>query len=155
MSTSFGQNTLGTVGLNLTARTNPAISHNKPGGITIDWSKVATNSGGATSLGGTSVPAGVKYIEVGTIMARVTASGKYAPADTSASDGRETVTNAVRGERFVLDRLLLESEPHSEQVGDVFDEGDVFKSRIQMGGTNQPTEANVETMLPKITFITD
>lgn len=159
MAATFGQTTLGTTGLDLTARTNPALdNHNKPGGLTLAWELFPTNGGGATSKGGASIPAGVKYCDVGDILAKATSGtyiNKYGPADTTATDGRQTVDGTTRGERFINDRLILETDAHSTQVGDAFEHGEVFKGRLTMGGTNQPTEAQVETMLPRITFITD
>jgi hypothetical protein len=157
MSTTYGVNTLaGTSGRNLCVGVEPTMLRWKPGGATLDWAKGASTGDGTTALpDGTIVPNGVKYFRYGTVMAKVTATGKYGAMDTSGSDGRETVTAVVRGERFILNRTVLESELGSEIVGSLFDAGIVFKGRVLMGGTNQPTEANVETMLPGITFHND
>lgn len=125
------------------------------GTATVAVSRAGASVGAATLASGQVVPDSVKYIELGTIMTRITASGKFGPADTSASDGREIVTNAVRGDCFVLDRDILYTDLDSDHTGEVFDSGTVFKSRLKIGGTNQPTEANVETMLPGITFLQD
>lgn len=123
---------------------------------TLTQTQLGVVEGEATLLDGTVVAQGDKYIELGTVLAKVTATGKYAPADTTASDGRQTVDGTVRGERFVLDRPLIKSID-GDYAGDVFDAGIVFKSRLQIGGayTGAPTEANFETMFPAVTFHTD
>lgn len=140
------------------------LRHANVGAITIDGALLTggagatltvTQSGAAaaevTLADGSKVAAGDKYILAGTVMARITATGKYAPADTTASDGRETVTAAVRGERFILDRTMIKSL-HGDHTGQLFDAGTVWKARLQIGGSGQPTEAHVEAMLPGVTF---
>jgi hypothetical protein len=123
---------------------------------TLTETQLGVVPGEATLLDGTVVAEGDKYIELGTVMAKVTATGKYAPADSTASDGRETMTGAVRGERFILDRPLIKSV-HGDHSGSVFDAGVVFKDRLQIGDayTGAPTEANLETMFPAVTFHSD
>lgn len=121
--------------------------------VTIAVVTAGAATGDRTLDDGTIVAAGDKVIPCGTIMVRITASGKYGPADTTASDGRELVTAAVRGDAYILDNHVIESELGSDFKGNLFDAGAVFKDRVQMGGTNEPTESNVETMFPGITFV--
>lgn len=104
-----------------------------------------------TLTDGTIVKAGDKYIECGTIMVEITASGKYGPANTAASDGRQTVLSK-RGKVWVLEKTHLMSAQQSDHTGDVFDAGQVFKSRMKFGGTGQPTQADVETALPGLSY---
>ena len=127
----------------------------KAGGVTIDWSTVATNAGGTTLPDGTVVPAGTKFLRYGQVLSRITASGKFGPADSGAADGRQTMTIDKRGEAFVLDRTITEAEYGSNQVGDVFDGGTVFESRIIMASGVAPTRTQFVTMFPDITFIKD
>lgn len=108
-------------------------------------------SSGEVTLGdGTVIPAGEKYILPGTILSKITASGKYGPANTNASDGREGVAASQRGRSFILDRLLRYSESNSDHIGEVFDGGQVYRARLQVDGTYQPTTAQLLTMMPNI-----
>lgn len=125
----------------------------KAGGVTIDWSTVTAVGSDTTLVDGQVVKNGQKYILAGTILQKITASGKYGPADTTASDGRQLVTADQRGRCWILDRTVVDDELHSDLVGQVFDAGQVYRARIQMAGTNQPTLANAELMLPGISFI--
>jgi hypothetical protein len=126
----------------------------KAGGVTVDWSTVAANAGGATlTYDGTVVPAGVKYLEGGTVLNKITATGKYGPFTSGAANGLELATSAVRGDSFILDQTVLESDPHSDHVP-VFDGGLIYKSRV-VGKAGNPTEAQIEAMFPDITFVND
>lgn len=109
--------------------------------------------GEATLLDGTVVAVGDKYIELGTLMTKITATGKFGPANTTASDGREIVTNAVRGNCFILDRPMVKSI-HDDVTGNLYDAGIAFFDRLQLGAayTGAPTEANLEAMLPSVTL---
>lgn len=159
MGTTFGPRTLTVTGPILSCRTNPGMSPNKPGGVTIDWSAVSTTGDGTvTATGGVPIPSGVKYIDLGTTLLKETGGGNaglYAPANTAGANGLQTVDGTRRGEAFVTDRLVLETEDHSNHLGEVFDQGYVFKDRLKIGGTGQPTEANFEAMFPGISFIND
>jgi hypothetical protein len=111
-------------------------------------------SNGEVTLGdGTVIPANEKYILPGTVLSKITASSKYGPADTSASDGREGVAASQRGRSFITDRLIRESDPSSDQFGEVFDGGSVYRARMQVDGTRQPTTAQLLTMFPDLTLI--
>lgn len=127
----------------------------KTGGVTIDWSTVAANAGGTTLPDGTIVPAGTKFLRYGQVLSKITASGKFGPVDTTAADGRQTVTNAKRGDAFVLDRTITEAEYGSNTVGDVYDGGNAFFSRLIIATGNAPTAQNFYDMFPNITFTKD
>lgn len=120
----------------------------KIGAMTIDWSTITAVVSDTTLPDGTVVKAGHKYIRYGTIMSQITASGKYGPADTSETDGRQTVDATQRGKSFILDQTIIESEPGSEIVGSAIEEGLLYKDRLVIDGTNQPTEANLLAMFP-------
>ena len=102
--------------------------------------------------GSTIVKAGDKYLEAGTVLVEITATGKYGPFDSAASDGRQTVDNTKRGKVWIMNSTVFYSDMGSELYGDVFNAGTVFKSRVKMGGTGQPTVANVEAALPGIDY---
>jgi hypothetical protein len=73
-------------------------------------------------------------------------TGLYGPIDTSASDGRQTLT---RGECFILNETVVQSELGSDHPP-VFDGGAVWTDRLLVGGTNQPTLANLLTAMPRL-----
>lgn len=152
MST-YGTNTIQTLGKR-TQVSADGLPRWKAGGITLDWSTVTAVSVDTTLDDGTIVKSGDKYLRYGTVLGQITAGGKYGECLTNLSDGRETVTNAVRGKAFILNETVVYSEPGSDHPA-VFDGGRVFKGRLVMNGSNQPTEANIETMFPGITFVAD
>jgi hypothetical protein len=150
---SYGTRTIATIGRSIRASAD-GHERQKAAGITLDWATVTAVTVATTLPDGTVVNAGDSYIRYGTVLNKITASGKYGPVDTSASDGRHLVTNAVRGDSFILDETVVMSQGGSDHPK-VFDGGLVFKGRLLIGGTNQPTEANIETMFPDITFVND
>lgn len=150
---SYGTRTIETIGRSIRVSAD-GVPRWKAGGVTVDWSLVSAVNADTTLDDGTVVRAGDKYLRFGQVLTQVTAGGKYGPADTSASDGRQLVDATVRGKSFILDETVVYSEPGSDHPA-VFDGGRVFKGRILYGGSNQPTEANIETMFPGITFVAD
>lgn len=153
----YGVNDIATIGGGLRALADRASARWKAGGATIDWTTETAVSGSDVTLtDGTVIKIGDKYLRYGTILTRITASGKFGKADTGASDGREIVTNAVRGDAFVLDRTVVLSElGRSLIIGDLFDAGIAFRDHLNLGYSGAPTEANLETMLPGVTFAKD
>ena len=89
---SYGPVTLNTVGNSLQLlATEAAAARWKVGGVTIDWATVAAVSGAdVVRPGGTTIKIGEKYLPCGTIIAKITASGKYGPHRTNAADGRDS-----------------------------------------------------------------
>lgn len=133
----------------------------KTGGVGIDWSTVAAVAGSDVTLpDGSVIRIGQKYLRYGQIITRITASGLFGPYDPAAADGRQTLT---RGEAFILDQTLLQYttgtamvSAQNDQVGNVFDGGEVFIDRILNSGGGAaslaagPTLANVNTTFPGI-----
>ncbi len=152
MST-YGTRTTDTIGRAVRVSAD-GCPRRKAGGLSIDWDTVAAVAEETALADGTLVKAGDKYLRYGQIVTRITASGRFGPADTAAADGREIVTGAVRGDAFIVDETVLRSQSASDHPA-VLDGGLVFKGRILMGGAGQPTEAQVEAMFPGITFVTD
>lgn len=197
----------------------------KAGGITIDWSTIAAPAADTTLTDGAVIKAGYKGLQFGTILTKITASGKYGPytpamvattlngatavgaltatltavtnilpgdsltidtagaqevaqvlsvngfvvtfvtplanahltgvAVTKANDGRQTLTP---GECFVLDASVLQSNPYNLFMGAtdhpaVLDGGQVWLSRLAVGGTNQPTVAQLLAVCPRLRFV--
>jgi hypothetical protein len=152
MSTSFGRTTVGTAtGNPVQVLADGRTDGFKTGGVTIDWTTVTAVSGSAATLAdGTVVAIGDKYLRYGTILDKITASGKYGPVDTAASDGREAM---ARGDSFILNETVVESEVGSDHVP-CFDAGLVFEDRLltneNVGSADNPTRANVLTAFPGI-----
>ncbi|MCW5936736.1 MAG: head decoration protein [Fimbriimonadaceae bacterium] len=130
-------------------------ANNLTGGSTPSVTIVETTKGRAeadlTLTDGTVVKAGDKFLEYGTVLVEITASGKYGPYDANASDGRQTVASK-RGKVWIKGQTLVKSELGSDHTGDVYDEGIFFKARVKVGGTGQPTEANLLSALPGVTW---
>lgn len=153
MGTGYGRTVLGTGGRLVRASADGSPRY-KTGAATLDWSFVAAVAVDTTvPIDGTIVKAGDKYIEVGTILMRVTASGKFAPWLIGQADGRSVATAAARGDCFILDETVLKSVPGSDYPP-CFDGGRVWKSRV-VGKAGMPTEAEIEAMFPDITFVND
>lgn len=80
-------------------------------------------------------------------------SGLFGPADTSASDGRQTL---ARGESYFLNETVVYSELGSDHPP-LYEAGTVYLARLITNennpGTNAPTEANVLTAFPGLKVI--
>lgn len=125
----------------------------KAGGITIDWSTVAAVSGSdVTTPDGRVVKIGEKYLRYGQVLNRITASGKYGPADTTLSNGQETTGGGSQS--FILNETVLEADSGSDHPA-VFDGGLVWPDRIIAGSGNAPTLAAVLAALPRLSFAKD
>lgn len=161
MANTYGRQTLSSTGipLQVSADGHPEW---KSGGVTIDWSTVTAEAAERTLADGTVVAAGAKCIELGTVLAKITASGKYGPAKSTASDGREAL---ARGSCYVLNESVTELGPLAmgEAPTDhpaVFDGGKVWRARLNIAGANptsiggnEPTANAFETAFPRIAFV--
>ena len=76
-------------------------------------------------------------------------TGLYGPSDTSATDGRQTLT---RGECFILNQTVLYSELGSDHPP-VFDGGAVWADRLLVNGANQPTLTNLLAAMPRLQLV--
>lgn len=125
----------------------------KAGGITIDWSTVAAVSGSdVTTPDERLVVIGKKYLRFGQVLNRISASGKYGPADTTLSNGQETTGGGSQS--FILNETVLEDDAGSDHPA-VFDGGLVWPARIIAGTGNAPTLAAVLAALPRLSFAKD
>lgn len=155
MRQSYGQNQIATVGVGLRALAAPETGQFKAGGVTIDWASVAAVAGADVTLtDGTVIAIGDKYIRYGTVISKITASGKYGPANTGNADGTQLVTAAQRGSSFILDHTVIQSRD-ADVVGGCLYGGLVFRDHLNIGGSGQPAEADVITMFPQINFVRD
>lgn len=82
-----------------------------------------------------------------------TDSGKYGPADTTASDGRQSLE---RGNVYILDETVVYSEPGSDHPA-VFEGGRIWEQRLQVGvtrdGYTQPALSTVLTAMPRLQLV--
>lgn len=163
--TSYGRQQTYTTGTTVMAAADALQNMDwKTGGVTIDWSTVAAASGDQTLLDGTVVPNGQKGLQLGAVLTKITATGKYGPYDSGASDGRQTL---ARGDCWILNESVLEKVPTG--LGSlptdhpaVFDGGKVFQDRIQvvggaaatyLGATTRPTLSAFETAFPRVAWV--
>lgn len=145
---SVGRQTVTQIGSSISVLANPNDVRYKPGGITIDWSTVAAQSGSdATFKDGRILVVGKKGLRYGQILVQITASAKYGPYDPLAADGRQTLT---KGLVYILPRTVFEEDDMSDHPG-VIDGGRVFKERLLITtGTHSlaagPTVTEFETI---------
>jgi hypothetical protein len=77
-------------------------------------------------------------------------AGLYGPIDTSATDGRQTLT---RGECYIQNETVLYSQLGSDYIPAVFEGGLVWAARLLVNEANQPTLANLLTAMPMLRLI--
>ncbi len=120
-------------------------------GVTIDWSTVAALGSDTTYNDGTSFKTGVKVLRYGQVLCRITASGKYGPYASGASDGRQTLT---RGQCVIVNTTWPEvAVGVATDFPDVIEGGLCWKERILMGGAGQPTVSALEAVLPLMRYV--
>jgi hypothetical protein len=73
--------------------------------------------------------------------------GMFGPVDTSASDGRQTM---AQGRTYVLNETVVQSDYMSDSAGGPLDGGPVYVKRLNVGGTNQPSLAQLLAALPRL-----
>lgn len=162
MGRDFGQQDIGFVG-----GMGPECAYGTdkitaPIGVTLDWATVtAVASTPKTLKDGTVVPVGSKCLDMGQVMTKITASGKYGPYDSAASDGRQTLT---QGDTYILNRPIVENPvvgigtQDSNHAGEYLIGGTVWLARIIQVGTGTaslaagPTLATLKAAMPRITF---
>lgn len=160
---TYGRRKYGTTGhaIRVTADGSPEY---KAGGVTVDWTTFGAESADRTLSDGTVISTGQRGIELGTVLAKITASGLYGPFSSTATDGRQTL---ARGSCFIVDETWLQNNPVGLGTGAtdhpaVLEGGRVFSARLRMGGANpasiggnQPTRVQVEAAFPRLRFIDD
>lgn len=136
-------------GASLTGGTSPGVT-------------IVTLTNGLTGLDvtlsdGSIWKAGDKKIDVGTCLVKITASGKYGPALTSAqgqtpaTDGRETIASK-RGDVYLVNHTIFQSGT-GDVFGDVIDSGQVYQALLKVDGVGQPTKAQLEAAFPNIAYV--
>lgn len=124
----YGREVLETLGRGACASAD-GLPVRKVAGVTIDWDTVPSTDTDATLEDETVIPAGVKYLPFGVILTKITSSGKYGPYNAGASDGRQT---PARGSTFILNRTVLETDPHAETPPDVCSGGAFYRARLKI-----------------------
>lgn len=128
-------------------------------GVTVAWPLVTAVTVVTTLADDTLVQPGEKYIEVGTVMVKVTSgpfSGYYAPFKSDAADGRQTIT---RGSVGLMDVTIKEQELtimglnlQNEHLG-LLEGGYVWTPRLKVtenGAALAPSLAAVLTAFPEL-----
>lgn len=155
MAEGYGQTTttLSQGGATLSA---DGVPEYVPGGITIDWATVPANAAGATLDDGQVIEAGVKFIPFGTVLAKITASGKYGPHQAGATaDGRQTV---AKGGAYLLNQTVREDDAGSEFGPGAFEGGLIYQGRLKRandaGGAfiAHAVDATFNLAFPRIRF---
>jgi hypothetical protein len=130
------------------------------GGTSADVTMTVTQEGAADATvsvaGGQVIAIGEKFIDIGTPLILITGAGDsqgyFAPFSSSASDGRQTVDGTRRSEVFIANRPLRMVDYPQGIVGDVIEGGTVYKSLLKVGGSGQPTLANLLLACPGLRF---
>lgn len=122
---------------------------------TITWQRAlsdqtVTLAKTAALTGGTSPD-----VAVATTTAANAYGGMYAPYDSGASNGQQTLTP---GDCWVLDRTTVLSwpmnlPPTTANHPSVFDGGRAFKARLKVGGSGQPTLSAFRTAFPRVRLV--
>jgi hypothetical protein len=146
----YGYSARDTMGLGTPASAD-GVPQYKVGGVTIDWDTVPANGSLATLDDGSTIPADEKYLPYGTVLGRITASGKYGPWEDAAVDGRDT---SARGEVYILNHTVRYTDPHKDNPPGVFEGGRVYRDRLKIVAaaafTNTGAWDAVETAMPLI-----
>ena len=109
----------------------------------------ALTASGAGLTGGTS-----PGVTIATTTSGVAGGGKFGPYDGSASDGRQTLT---RGRCYILNQTALELAaggfiPAATDHPAVIEGGLVWRARLRIGGTGQPSVSAFETAFPRVRY---
>lgn len=109
----------------------------------------ALTASGAGLTGGTS-----PGVTMATTTSGVSGGGKYGPYDSGASDGRQTLT---RGRCYILNQTVTELAaggliPAPTDHPAVIEGGLVWRARLRIGGSGQPSVADFETAFPRIRY---
>lgn len=151
---TYGRQVLNQTGRPLMVLADLAGADWKPGGVTIDWSTVTAVEDDTTLIDETVIPTGQKGIELGAILAKITASGKYGPYDDGASDGRQTL---APGDCYILNETVLEQGAQgivgvASDHPAVFDGGLVWRDRLAVAGSGEMSFSTFEAAFPRIRY---
>lgn len=150
---TYGNQVLPTIGgvLQVAADGEPVRVAN---GVTVDWATVTAAASAITYNDGVAVAVGEKALRYGQILTKITATGKYGPYDTGASDGRQTL---ARGNVKIVNTTIKENSVGvATDYPDVIEGGLVFKPRLLAGGAGTatvPTYAAIEAVLPLLRYV--
>lgn len=162
---TFGRTVTATTGLPIAVLADNNYIGWKTGGITIDWTTVTAVGSDTTLADGNVIKAGQSGLVFGMILCKITATGKYGPYASGATDGRQLL---ARGDCWILNQTALQYLPNSLSVvatdnPPVFNNGRVFFDRLQivgtgaalnpLGTTSQPTRVAFETAFPEIDYV--
>lgn len=108
----------------------------------------------AITVDSSALTGGTITVNVATTTSGMNSTGKYAAFDSSKSDGRQTLARDKVGilnqtikqfENTILGGQDSQNDIHGLIIG-----GRVWRERVMVDGTNQPTWANLQTALPEL-----
>lgn len=108
----------------------------------------------ALTTDATSLTGGAGTAVVATTTSGVAGGGYWGPYDSGATDGRQTLSRSNCG---VLNMTVVESA--GEYIGTASDHppvlegGLVWRARLRIGGTDQPSVADFEAAFPRIQYV--
>lgn len=108
---------------------------------------VAQMTASGAGLTGGSSPS----VAVATTTSGVTNAGKYGPYDSSATDGRQTLS---RGTTVIVNTTIKQNTVGvATDYPDVITGGIVWKERLLAGTTGNPSFSSLETALPSLDYV--
>lgn len=129
MGNSYGIRSLGTIGRGFQLLANNAGTRWKAGALTIDWDTVTAAPADVALEDGVQIASGDKYLRYGQVVVEITATGKYGPYDSGASDGREIAP--IKGKTFLINETVQESDNDSNHPGGL-EAGRVWRDRLMV-----------------------
>lgn len=121
----------------------------KAGGCTLDWTTIPTVTVETSLDSGLIARPGDRYVERGTVLVQLSSGGKFGPADSSASDGRQVWTG--RSRVCILNVTWLQSDPASDHPPVVMG-GVMRRSALKVDVGGQMSLAQFLTLFPEVTF---
>lgn len=136
---------------------NVTVTGSAGGPYTVTWNEdlgdVAAPTTNAGSLTGGAGTAAFTTPTGGNVL-----NGYWAPFDSSQTDGRQTLARAHCG---ILNRTIKQAELSimganvEHELTGLIEGGLVWKERLKVGGTNQPTLANLLAAMPRLSLTPD
>lgn len=113
--------------------------------VTITTTQAGSADADLTLPGGVTIRAGTKVIPAGNVLYKL-GNSKYGVANNA--------TSLVRGECFINETHIVELW-QNDQVGTVFDNGNVLHACLQINGTGQVSLANFLAAFPAVRLFKD
>jgi hypothetical protein len=127
------------------------VSGSAGGPYTVTFPANAYNVAQMTASGAGLTGGSSPSVAVATTTSGVANAGKYGPYDSGASNGLQTLS---RGTTVIVNTTIREVAPGiATDYPDVITGGLVFRERLLVGGTGQPSFSAVEAALPTLDYV--